>query len=96
MSVIVGLTTDKGAVQNQNTELVTWKNYSAGIASEFLIPAANIDSTALSLFNKVKQRQTDLATLGGNVGLGSTCYSSDTSIYNYLWRFGEWCWNCSW
>ena len=79
MSVIVGLNTDKGAVQNRNIELVTWKNYSAGIASEFLIPAANIDSTALSLFNKVKQRQTDLATLGGNVGLGSTCYSSDTS-----------------
>jgi hypothetical protein len=52
---------------------------SSSTVTKWQAPCSSIDSAALTLFNTVVQRQNDLATLGGNVGLGSTCYSSDTA-----------------
>ena len=62
---------------------------SIGIASETVskwkIPCTSVDNAALTLFNKVKQRQLDIATVGGNTGLTSACYSEDTAILTTLY-----------
>jgi len=57
---------------------------SIGIASETVskwkIPCTSVDNAALTLFNKVKQRQLDIATVGGNTGLGSDCYIKNIAL----------------
>jgi len=79
MTIVVGLTSEKNELQQENTNLNIYKNKAAGIASDYLIPSESIDNLIILEFNKIATRQTDLASVGGNVGLGSTCYSSDTS-----------------
>ena len=60
-----------------------------GIASatvaKWKAPSQAIDALALTQFNKIKQRQTDIATLGYNVGLASACYSSSTAVVTSLY-----------
>jgi len=55
-----------------------------GIASETVAKwkpsCASVDNAALTLFNKVKQRQLDIATVGGNTGLGSDCYIKNIAL----------------
>lgn len=81
MSILVGLASESTELQQENSKLVTFKNRAAGIASDYLVPSEAIDKLAITEFNKITTRQTDLASIGGNVGLGSTCYSSDTSYF---------------
>lgn len=59
-----------------------------GIASETVAkwkaPCTSVDNAALTLFNKVKQRQLDIATVGGNTGLGSDCYSKNIALGTFI------------
>lgn len=60
-----------------------------GIASTAVVkwkaPSQVIDQLALNVFNKIKRRQLDIATLGSNVGLSSQCYSDSTSVLTTLY-----------
>jgi hypothetical protein len=79
MSIVVGLSSEVTELQTENTKITTYRDRAAGIASDYLVPSEAIDRLAIAEFNKLTTRQTDLVSIGGNVGLGSTCYSSDTS-----------------
>ena len=82
MSILVGLTSESTELQQESNKLVTFRDRAAGIASDYLVPSEAIDKLAIAEFDKITTRQTDLASVGGNVGLGSTCYSADTSYFS--------------
>lgn len=52
---------------------------------KFLEPSQEIDQLALNVLTIINQKQSDIISLGGNVGLGSTCYSSSTAIVTTLY-----------
>ena len=60
-----------------------------GISSSTVVkwqsPSAVVDQLVLNSFNTIIQKQSDIISLGGNVGLGSTCYSSSTAIVTTLY-----------
>lgn len=55
---------------------------------KFLEPSQEIDQLALNVLTIINQQKLSIATLGGNTGLASDCYSSNpadiTSIYGSL------------
>jgi len=53
--------------------------------SKWLAPSQAVDQLALNVFNKITQRQLDIATLGGNTGLASACYSANTAVVTSLY-----------
>lgn len=73
----------------QNTAISDPVASAVGIALSSVLkwkaPCQAIDQLALNLFNKIKQRQLDIATLGSNVGLSSQCYSDSTSVLTSLY-----------
>lgn len=83
------------------TEILTTSNTTSSVAiseplpgeigvatatvAKWKVPSTSIDNAALTLFNKVTQRQLDIATVGGNTGLASACYSSNTAVLTTLY-----------
>lgn len=68
-----------GELQTQNGKLETSQSAYYQKAETLRTPAVSIDDLALTTFTNMNDQKTILVNLGGNVGLGSTCYSSDTS-----------------
>ena len=80
-SVIAGITSNLSALQDQNAELPTFRDQATTIADEYEKPAEEIDKLAIARFDEIIAEQNNLITISGNVGLGSTCYSADTSYF---------------
>lgn len=58
---------------------------SSATVVKWIAPSQAIDQLALNVFNKITRRQLDIATLGGNTGLSSACYSSSTAVVTSLY-----------
>ena len=80
-SVIAGITSNLSALQDQNAELPTFRDQATTIADEYEKPAEEIDKLAIARFDEIIAEQNNLITISGNVGLGSTCYSADTTYF---------------
>jgi len=80
-SVIAGITSDLSALQDQNAELPTFRTQATTIADEYEKPAEEIDKLAIARFDEIIVEQNNLITISGNTGLGSDCYSADTSYF---------------
>lgn len=60
-----------------------------GVAADtvlkFKAPCEAIDQLVLNAFNEIIQKQSSIISLGGNVGLASECYSSDTAVLTTIY-----------
>jgi len=82
MSVTVGLTSDSSALLQQNIDIIAFRDRAQSLADDYAVPSADIDNLAITKFNSIIQTQNHIISAGGNVGLGSTCYSADTNIFS--------------
>lgn len=73
----------------QSAALATPISEMIGVAADtvlkFKAPCEAIDQLALNAFNEIIQKQSSIISLGGNVGLASECYSSDTAVLTTIY-----------
>jgi len=88
MPITVGLSSDVVDLQNENTRHEEFRSRAATNAEEYRQVSVQIDEIIIDRLSGINSAKTDIVALGGNVGLGSTCYSSDisylTSTYGSL------------
>lgn len=82
MSVIGGISSDIQSLRDQNDELPTFRTAVLDTAARFEVPSEAMDELAITEFDEIIQIQNHIIAAGGAVGLGSTCYSADTSLFN--------------
>lgn len=77
---LVGILTGDVALLSQNSdELVEYKERAVGLAASYRIPSKYFDDICLNLTNTANSIKVNIVSIGGNTGLGSICYTADTS-----------------
>ncbi len=56
-----------------------YQNRSSGLVGQLKAPAKNLDDIALGLVNNANSIKANIVAAGGNTGLGTGCYTQDTS-----------------
>lgn len=79
MSLVGILTESAGILSEDSTGLVEYKDRAIGLAVSYRIPSKYFDDICLNLVNSANSIKVNIVSLGGNTGLGSTCYTEDTS-----------------
>jgi len=81
MSISVGIVSDRSFLQQQNLDIVEYRDRAIGLASDYFVPAKAIDELIITEFDKTTVSLNALVEIGGTTGIGSTCYSSDTTYF---------------
>ena len=79
MSLTVGLSSEISELEYENLNNKKTRSEVAVKAEEFRTVSVAIDTILVDRLVGINSAKTGIVTLGGNVGLGSTCYSSDTT-----------------
>ena len=86
MSELVNsLTTDTDLFAKNSSSLVEYKNRSSGLVDKYKVPSKYIDDVAIGLVNNANSIKASIVSTGGNTGLSSACYSSDTSYITSIY-----------
>jgi len=79
MPITVGLSSDISNLEIENQRHKENRSRAADKAEEYRQVSVAIDTILVDRLSGINSAKTDIVSLGGNVGLGSTCYSSDIS-----------------
>lgn len=86
LSLSEGLTNSNSVqAEAQSVPVTEAIGISSATVTKWMAPSQAVDQLALNVFNKITQRQLDIATLGGNTGLSSACYSANTAVVTSLY-----------
>jgi len=86
LSLSEGLTNSNSVqAEAQSVPVTEAIGISSATVTKWIAPSQAVDQLALNVFNKITQRQLDIATLGGNTGLSSACYSANTAVVTSLY-----------
>lgn len=77
---LVGILTGSVELLAENTDgLPEYRERAAGLAVSYRAPSKYFDDIALNLVNNANSIKSSAQSLGGNTGLNTTCYTTDTS-----------------
>ncbi len=80
MSLLVGILTGDASLLAQNSDsLPQYRDRAAGLAVSYRIPCKKFDDLALNLLNTANAAKISAVSIGGNTGLSTSCYTTNTS-----------------
>lgn len=80
MSLLVGiLTGDASLLAENSAKLPEFRDRAVGLAASYKLPSKFFDDLSLGLLNTANSAKVSAVSVGGNTGLSTACYTTDTT-----------------